>query len=106
MIEYPMLYLKQVRYKLPNINKEFIADFLNFLSPVGEVHRGEITLKQSNNAFFPFTGTFAGFATGYFSFLHAGGALDLGSSLAFRISLMMSSRRAAARKVCCSVMLV
>lgn len=50
-----MLYLKQVHYKLPNIDKEFIVDFLNFLSPVGKVSRDEITLKQSNNAFFPIT---------------------------------------------------
>ncbi len=50
-----MIYLKQVQYKLPNTNSEFISQFLDYLAPIGEVGNDEIELRQSNDAFFPVT---------------------------------------------------
>lgn len=50
-----MVYLKQVQYKLPNINRSFTSDFLSYLEVVGKVNEGIIELHTSNKDFVPNT---------------------------------------------------
>lgn len=50
-----MSYLQEIVYKLPNTNKKFLKQFLNYLSILGNADDKKITFSQSNNEYIPIT---------------------------------------------------
>ncbi len=50
-----MSYLQQVIYTLPNSNKQFSEQFLQYLSPLGTVIKNDITLSLSKENYYPIT---------------------------------------------------
>lgn len=64
------LHLQHVQYTLPNTTPTFTSNLINYLSPVGTVTNGDITLYLSDDTFVPTTSiTFADIAIPQVSFL-------------------------------------
>jgi hypothetical protein len=50
-----MRYLKSVQYKLPNTDNNFSSQFLEYLSPLGNIEKNEIKFQMTSDDFFPIT---------------------------------------------------